>query len=1022
MKKFILSFVILLLVTTLTNAQLTANAGPDQTVCAGTSFVIGGNPTATGGTPPYTYSWSPSTGLNNAQVANPTALLYSNINYTVIVTDSLGAHDTAYAAITVLSKPSPYILVNDTSVCTQEAVSLSVQVQSGTPPFTYAWDFGNGGTSNVISPITTYPAPGNYQVSVTVTDSNNCTGTNILYENVHQLIVSTNATNVTCFGGSNGAIIVSVTGGFPPFAYTWNNGMTTQNAFNMPAGSYNVTITDSHGCVGFGGATLTEPVPIAVATTVTNESIAGACDGSISANATGGVGAYTYNWSNTGGGQIALNLCHGTYYVTVTDANACTATAVAVVGSGSCSVNTLVVSIQSQDLSCAHQVDTMTVNVSGGTPPYSYNWNTGSVTDTIITNVEGLYLVYVSDDSGCVKSAIDTLMNNGVNISLQTVTPVSCNGTSNGYIKVNVTGGAPPYTYLWNTGETGDTLANIASGYYSLTVTDTQSCIDTFGYYLPQTSTNWSYYVYTSSTSANCGTNGTATAWVYGGTSPFTFVWNNADTTAVITGLASGNYTVTVTGSDGCMRIGSTSVNSVCYNIVEGFVFNDVNHNCVRDSGEAGSHGISVMATGTGGNYYGYTDNSGYYHIDIPTSGNFTITASAVGGSNNCSMITVCGAQTASFSGVGDSVMLDFGISSTTGFDLALHPGWHAANPGFSKDYWVLYFQQSVPIYSGPAIITFKYDSMLVFNSCNNSGVNNPIAHTITWNVSSVPYPSWDWNTVPRAYFTVPANIPTGYQLSQEFWITPVVGDCDTADNHLHVIQPVTGSRDPNEKVVSPEGDILEDDSVLTYTIHFQNTGDDTTWFITVKDTLSSFLNPATVVNVASSHEYSSFDISGTGILTWLFNPIFLVDSFTNEPASKGFVMFRVKKKSNLPLNTKIENQAHIYFDYNEPVATNTVINTLTEPNYIFNVTNDAGIQVTAAPNPFSKQTQITVEGITGAFNFELFDVSGKLLQKKSALISNRFVINREDMSAGIYFYSITTNTMQKAFGRLVVE
>ena len=219
-----------------------------------------------------------------------------------------------------------------------------------------------------------------------------------------------------------------------------------------------------------------------------------------------------------------------------------------------------------------------------------------------------------------------------------------------------------------------------------------------------------------------------------------------------------------------------------------------------------------------------------------------------------------------------------------------------------------------------------------------------------------------------------------------------------------------------------PEGDIQENDSVLTYTIHFQNTGNDTTWFITVKDTLSSYLNPATVVNVASSHEYSTFDISGTGILTWLFNPIFLVDSFTNEPASKGFVMFRVKKKPNLPLNTQIKNRAHIYFDYNEPVATNTVTSTLTDPNYIFNVTNDAAIQVIAAPNPFTAQTQITVEGVTGAFNFELFDVSGKLLQKKNALTDNRFVINREGMSAGIYFYSITTTTKQKAFGRLVVE
>ncbi len=1023
MNKLILSLAILLFVTAQTNAQLTANAGPNQAVCQATSVTLGGSPTATGGTPPYTYYWAPTTNLNNYHLANPTANLNTTTTFTLIVTDSTGISDTTHVTIAVLPRPTCYIFASDTNICTQGIVSFSAAVNGGHTPYTYAWNFGNGSTSNIPQPITNYGAPGNYQVSLTVTDSNNCSGTNYAYMNVHQLIVNTNTNNPTCFGAANGAIVVTANGGFPPYTYAWSNGMTTQSAFNMPAGTYNVTVTDSHGCVGFAGATLTQPAPINVATTVTNESNTGNCDGTISVTASGGSGAYTYMWSTTPAitTPTIINRCHGTYMVTVTDANGCSASAVAVVGSGSCTNNNLVVSINSQDLSCAHQQDTMTVNVSGGTPPYLYDWNTGAVTDTFITDMEGVYLVYVTDDSGCVKTAIDTLHNTGVNITLQTVTPVSCNGTSNGYIKVNVTGGAPPYTYLWNTNDTGDTLSNIASGYYSLTVTDSQSCTDTLGYYLPQSSTDWSYYIYTSSTYANCGNNGTATAWVYGGTSPFTFLWNNADTTATITGLASGNYTVTVTGSDGCIRTGSTFVNTVCYNTIEGHVFIDANHNCLKDSGETGNGGIIITASGTGGTYYGYADNSGFYQINIPVSGNFTISASGNGG-GHCNVIVVCGAQTASFTGLGDSVTLNFGISSSTGFDLGLHPGWHGANPGFTKEYWVLYFQQSQPLYTGPAVITFKYDSILVFNSCNNSGVHNAVAHTITWTVNNVPYPSWDWSTVPRAYFTVPANTPVGYQLSQEFWITPVVGDCDSSDNHLLVIQPITGSRDPNEKTVSPEGDIQENDSVLTYTIHFQNTGNDTTWFITVKDTLSSYLNPATVVNVASSHEYSTFDISGTGILTWLFNPIFLVDSFTNEPASKGFVMFRVKKKPNLPLNTQIKNHAHIYFDYNEPVATNTVTSTLTDPNYIFNVTNDAAIQVIAAPNPFTQQTQITVEGITGAFNFELFDVSGKLLQKKNALTDNRFTINRDGMSAGVYFYSITTTAKQKAFGRLVVE
>jgi uncharacterized repeat protein (TIGR01451 family) len=238
----------------------------------------------------------------------------------------------------------------------------------------------------------------------------------------------------------------------------------------------------------------------------------------------------------------------------------------------------------------------------------------------------------------------------------------------------------------------------------------------------------------------------------------------------------------------------------------------------------------------------------------------------------------------------------------------------------------------------------------------------------------------------------------------------------------LSAIEPITGSHDPNEKEVLPAGDIMEEDSILTYTIHFQNTGNDTTWFVTVKDTLSPYVNPATVQNIASSYEYSSFDVSDNGILTWVFNPIYLVDSTTNAAASKGYVMFRVKKKNNLPLATQIKNKAHIYFDYNEAIVTNTVSNTLTQPNYIFTIKGDRNISVSAMPNPFTQSTQIVVEGINSAFDFELFDVTGKMIKKISSLNGNRFELDRETMSAGVYFYRITSTTMQRGYGRVVVE
>jgi uncharacterized repeat protein (TIGR01451 family) len=480
-------------------------------------------------------------------------------------------------------------------------------------------------------------------------------------------------------------------------------------------------------------------------------------------------------------------------------------------------------------------------------------------------------------------------------------------------------------------------------------------------------------------------------------------------------------YTVTVTGNDGCTRIGNAYVNTSCYNVIEGYLFNDANHNCVKDSGETTLSGLSVSANSGNNYYYGYADVNGFYSINVGIPGAFTITTNQYNGWGNCSAISVC-PQSATFSGVGDTTAVNIGFGGGSGFDLTIHPGWAGANPGQSKDYWVLFDQTSVPYYNGSAVITFTYDTLLQYQSCTNGCVHNAVNHTVVWNLASVPTSWVAWNSRHIATFLVPANTPLNYQLHADFQITPTSGDCDLSDNFLSAVEPITGSHDPNEKDVLPAGDIMEEDSILTYTIHFQNTGNDTTWFIVVKDTLSPYVNPATVQNISSSHEYSSFDISDNGILTWVFNPIFLVDSFTNEAASKGYVMFRVKKRANLPLTTQIKNKAHIYFDYNEPIVTNTVSNTITQPSYIFTIKGDENISVTAMPNPFTQSTQIIVEGINSAFDFELFDVTGKAIRKISSLNGNRFELNRETMSAGVYFYRITSTTMQRGYGRVVVE
>ncbi len=314
------------------------------------------------------------------------------------------------------------------------------------------------------------------------------------------------------------------------------------------------------------------------------------------------------------------------------------------------------------------------------------------------------------------------------------------------------------------------------------------------------------------------------------------------------------------------------------------------------------------------------------------------------------------------------------------------------------------------------------YDSNLVYQYSDDSTLptNNAAAHTLSWTVNSVPNFNYGWTQLD-GYFQVPSTLSLNYLLQSDFTITPFAGDCDTTDNHYHYSETVIGSHDPNEKDVEPAGPITESDSILTYTIHFQNTGTDSTHFVVIKDTLSSNLDPATVRNIASSDKYSNFTISGKGILTWTFNPLRIVDSITNPSGSKRFITFTVKKKANLPVGATISNTASVYFDYNTAVVTNTVADTVTVSG-IFEVANNSGISVKAFPNPFNDFTNIVITGLNEKFSFELYDVTGRLEQSIPSVTNNQFQIQRGGLANGIYLYRIAVANKQVAYGKLVVE
>lgn len=945
--------------------------------------------------------------------------------------------------------------------------------------------------------------------SVTIFDNSylpidTLTGINILQPGTPVSIFA-NAANVTCFGGFDGSIVVTPNGGTPPYTYTWSNGMVSQMVFNLPAGFYSLTITDANGCTAFGNSVIVEPVQIAVAVFDTASTTCSSCDGSIHSSVTGGSAPYSFLWSNGSTVPNPTNLCVGNYNLTLTDMNGCSASANGTITAP----NNLSATITATDIDCDHPTSNATLTISNGSPPYFVYWGDNTADTSLVSNViHHSYSMYSGstaqllsiayfDSIHCNAFINDTINNNGLVTIVSLVQQPNCGGPNTGILAANPSQGSPPYFYLWSTGSTADTINNLSSGNYSLTVTDSTGCTATHattlnassslsataigtsascinlnvgsatiyasggtpGYtYLwgtvpPQTTatatniapghydftvtdalgcmvansaniafSSYSFYTYIGLTSpSNCGiNNGSLTATPYGGTPPYIYLWSNNQTTQTASGLGVGNYSVVVTDAGGCSSAGTTYLSSACYNTISGNIFNDANGNCIFDSSDTYLNGYYVSASNGSITEWGSAWSGGEYSILVHDTGTFTITLHNYS-YGSCGNLTPCGnvnpVHFGSFNNVSSNN--NFGFNAASGFDLALHPGWTSANPGFSKDYWIFYYNQSYTPFVGNATVSFQYDANLIYNSCDPPlPTHNLATRTLSWVVNGVD----NWDLRGHCHFTVSPSTPAGYHLQSDFWITPTVGDCDSSNNHQHYSELVTSSQDPNEKEVEPAGAIQEEDSVLTYTIHFQNTGTDTTWFVILKDTLDPNLDVATVRNLASSHTYSEFNISGKGILTWVFNPIFLVDSATNEPASKAFVKFSVKKKSNLPTGSQISNRASIVFDYNTPILTNTVTDTLAEPNYIFQIRSMEHVSVTAVPNPFSTATTITVDGLKEEFDFSLFDVTGRLLNTIPAIETKQFELKRDALPAGVYFYKLSTSGKKVANGKLVVE
>ncbi|HOY32632.1 MAG TPA: Ig-like domain-containing protein [Bacteroidales bacterium] len=499
------------------------------------------------GTPPYTYLWSNgATSQNIYGVGEGT--------YHVAVSDINGCKGATSADVT-----QPLDIILDQThidiLCTGGTGSINLIVSGGTTPYSYSWS--NGASTEDISGLNA----GLYRV--TVTDAHNCTDTlSVNVTSVSSLTASTVVTPVSCNGGSDGQIILTVNGGTTPYSYSWSgpNSFTayTKDVNNLVSGTYSVTVTDDEGCTFIlSTVTVSQPDSLVVNANITSKiSCFGNSNGSIGLTVTGGTAGYTYDWSNGASTMNISGITAGTYNVLVTDAKGCTATAsVQMTQPGE-----LVATASPTNAGCyGDSTGIVDLTVTGGTPIYAYNWSNSAVTEDLLNVPAGLYSVTVTDSSGCTAYATTTVNQPEAIYISAFVTNILCSGTHTGAIDLNVAGGTGPYTYSWADGSTDENRTGLTAATYYVTVSDSINCHATKSFDITQLSAI-SLSTVNSNVLCNGGSDGGINLIVTGGTLPYTYLWDNAEITEDIFGLTAGTYSVIVTDANLCTDTLSTGI------------------------------------------------------------------------------------------------------------------------------------------------------------------------------------------------------------------------------------------------------------------------------------------------------------------------------------------------------------------------------------------------------------------------------------------------------------------------------
>ncbi|MES2593669.1 MAG: T9SS type A sorting domain-containing protein [Bacteroidota bacterium] len=514
------------------------------------------------------YVWSDST-YHTAQV---TAVCSGS--YSVVLTDSIGCVKTVVATVAADSTVNPCLnftaSVSATNETSAGACDGTLTVTANGTSLSYAWSGSLAPNANV-----TGVCNGSY--SVVVSDPNGCqanasatVGTDSTSNPCLNFTASVSATNETSAGACDGTLTVTANG--TSLSYAWSGSLAPNaNVTGVCNGSYSVVVSDPNGCQANASATVgtdstSNPcLNFTASVSATNETSAGACDGTLTAVSSGN--QVTYTWSDsTFAGAAITTACNGVYSVVVMDPNGCQATASATVGTDTtfnpCAAFAVsIASTMNQTFSGACN-GMASVTVSNGVAPYAYNWGGLSSTTPQFSGLcAGAFYVTVTAANGCSASATGTIGTdvvtgpcNGVTISVALTSTVATAGNCDGIITSAVSGGTAPYTFSWSNGYHTSQLTHACPGYYNVQLVDAMGCLGASSVFV-QGDTSvpvpLTISIITNDVDSAGACNGSAHVNAAGGVGPYSILYSNNTSGGQVNNLCAGFYTAFVTDANG---------------------------------------------------------------------------------------------------------------------------------------------------------------------------------------------------------------------------------------------------------------------------------------------------------------------------------------------------------------------------------------------------------------------------------------------------------------------------------------